>query len=196
MISTMEDVSTTVQILLALLSALAILAINWIKMDWTVQVRFNWTAYKWNITIHMKMSLDINECLEEDLNDCDGNATCSDNDGGYSCSCNTGYMGNGTRGNCFGKHLKCFVVFLGEWCAIIFIIKCCVDLNECENFDTNNCHVNASCMNTIGSFYCSCFDGFLGNGVNCSGKLIAEHHRHVISLFPFFLSRWQWVWTW
>ena len=51
-------------------------------------------------------SVDINECLEESLNDCDGNATCFDTDGGFNCSCNIGYTGNGTEGNCLGMAIS------------------------------------------------------------------------------------------
>ena len=36
---------------------------------------------------------DINECLTE--TPCDGNATCADTLGSYTCTCNTGFSGNG-----------------------------------------------------------------------------------------------------
>ena len=35
----------------------------------------------------------------------------------------------------------------------------------------NNCHVNANCTNTEGSFTCSCNPGYTGDGVNCTSKL-------------------------
>lgn len=38
------------------------------------------------------------------------------------------------------------------------------DINECSE-NTDNCHVNAQCANTIGSFQCECLPGFAGNGV-------------------------------
>jgi len=43
-----------------------------------------------------------------------------------------------------------------------------IDINECS---TNNggCDKQAICTNLIGSFNCSCKNGFLGNGFNCSG---------------------------
>ena len=40
------------------------------------------------------------------------------------------------------------------------------DVDECE-LDTDNCHVNATCTDVIGSFECECYSGFEGNGVNC-----------------------------
>ena len=36
---------------------------------------------------------------------------------------------------------------------------------------TYTCDAMASCMNTIGSYECSCYTGFEGDGVSCSGML-------------------------
>jgi len=41
------------------------------------------------------------------------------------------------------------------------------DVNEC-GLDTDNCHVNATCADVIGSFECTCNSGFEGDGVNCA----------------------------
>ena len=41
------------------------------------------------------------------------------------------------------------------------------DIDECELGD-HNCDGNANCMNTFGSFSCSCNTGYSGDGVNCS----------------------------
>ena len=43
------------------------------------------------------------------------------------------------------------------------------DIDECE-LDIDNCHVNATCTDVIGSFECECNSGFEGNGVNCMSK--------------------------
>ena len=48
-----------------------------------------------------------------------------------------------------------------------------LDVNECGN-DINNCHANASCINTDGNFTCSCISGFTGNGIICNGKIFAK----------------------
>ena len=46
---------------------------------------------------------DINECPSPgiDTHNCHDKATCTDNDGSYSCECNDGYTGDGF--NCAGK---------------------------------------------------------------------------------------------
>ena len=45
-----------------------------------------------------------------------------------------------------------------------------IDLDECTD-GTHNCHnIFATCQNRVGSFECSCNDGFSGDGVNCEGK--------------------------
>lgn len=46
----------------------------------------------------------------------------------------------------------------------------CLDTDECKN-DMDNCHANALCTNTDGSFNCTCLIGYSGDGVSCEGKL-------------------------
>ena len=43
------------------------------------------------------------------------------------------------------------------------------DIDECSS--ENECHVNATCTNTMGSYICTCKKGMEGDGRNCSGKL-------------------------
>ena len=45
------------------------------------------------------------------------------------------------------------------------------DDNECL-LNTHNCHINATCENTNGSFTCVCDPPLTGNGVMCSGKCV------------------------
>ena len=45
----------------------------------------------------------------------------------------------------------------------------CADMNECA---TNNGGCNQTCTNTVGSYECSCAEGFTltANNLNCDGK--------------------------
>ena len=47
------------------------------------------------------------------------------------------------------------------------------DINECGNETLNDCHPNALCNNTIGSYTCTCKDGYSGDGKNsCEGIIL------------------------
>lgn len=48
------------------------------------------------------------------------------------------------------------------------------DIDECLTTDLahkHNCHRNATCSNTHGSFRCTCVSVYTGDGVNCTGIL-------------------------
>ena len=47
-----------------------------------------------------------------------------------------------------------------------------VDFNECKDTDFNKCHEYAHCKNVFGTYLCSCFKGFIGNGKNCEGNSV------------------------
>ena len=53
--------------------------------------------------------------------------------------------------------------------AFIFHFLCKTDYDECAAPDLNKCHVMAICTNTLGSYNCTCLDGYLGNGFLCQG---------------------------
>ena len=44
-----------------------------------------------------------------------------------------------------------------------------LDVNECVS-GGHNCHIHATCSNTIGSFDCMCNTGYRGNGLTCNGR--------------------------
>ncbi|XP_074606242.1 uromodulin-like isoform X3 [Acropora palmata] len=44
--------------------------------------------------------------------------------------------------------------------------NCENDIDECSS--TNECHLDATCANTKGSYHCTCKDGFEGDGKNCT----------------------------
>ena len=80
----------------------------------------------------------------------------------------------------FNKHLDVFTL-----CSFVFNWRLSVrislkqlnrssvfstDVNECQD-QTHNCHEDAQCSNNIGSFSCTCLQGYSGDGVNCSGMI-------------------------
>ena len=84
-------------------------------------------------------------------------AKCDNTDGSFTCTCMEGYTGNGTT---------------------------CIDKNECE-LGTHNCdqkipqgrmystykYIEALCANTVGSFACTCPEGYYdknGDGSQCN----------------------------
>ena len=83
----------------------------------------------------------VNECANAALNNCDANAACTKTVGSFTCTCNVGYVGNGTS---------------------------CSNINECSSDKLNNCDVNAECNDNDGSFSCTCKAGYAGNGTFCS----------------------------
>jgi len=36
--------------------------------------------------------------------------------------------------------------------------------------DINDCHIEAICTNTIGSYTCECQQGWAGDGIQCEGR--------------------------
>jgi len=46
-------------------------------------------------------------------------------------------------------------------------IACNIDINECAR-GTSECSSNAACVNTDGSYLCSCYQGYEGDGKTCS----------------------------
>ena len=59
---------------------------------------------------------------------------------------------------------------LKESLLVIFLsISFQLDIDECTG-SNNDCDDNAYCSNTVGSYNCTCKEGFTGNGHSCSGK--------------------------
>nr|XP_026690224.1 fibrillin-1-like isoform X1 [Ciona intestinalis] len=121
-----------------------------------------------------ELFLDDNEC---DSNPC-GIHTCNNNEGSYTCTCNTGYHSSTTTtcvdtNECVSGHecdQQCtnnegsYTCSCGTGYLLDSNGKACNDINECDN---NPCHLQADCGNTDGSFTCACFEGYLGDGFNC-----------------------------
>ena len=61
-----------------------------------------------------------------------------------------------------------------------FLVLKIKDIDECSASD-GVCDVNADCENTLGSYVCSCKDGFSGNGKTCSGRLAVSFNHSIPS---------------
>ena len=115
------------------------------------------------------LCIDDNECI-------DGNNYCVDDakggicvniDGSFTCTCKTGYIGDG---NDYQKWMK-FTQSNGGWLAPNYSpnhystpvssspnnFTGCVDINECETLG-NVCHVTGYCQNLDGTYECRCPD--------------------------------------
>nr|XP_026694229.1 uncharacterized protein LOC113475023 isoform X1 [Ciona intestinalis] len=75
--------------------------------------------------------------------------------------CPLGFIPKDTHGT-FVQRIRC--TENGEWDAQSIS---CEDLDECAEVRQNNCHNNAYCRNTFGSYLCSCNVGFHGDGYSC-----------------------------
>ena len=53
------------------------------------------------------------------------------------------------------------------------VIVNCADIDECAA-NNGGCSLNADCVNTNGSFNCSCKNNFYGDGYVCFGITIAR----------------------
>mgnify|MGYP002385085533 FL=1 len=56
--------------------------------------------------------------------------------------------------------------------GILFFKKTNIEIDDDECALGNyNCHTNANCINTSGSYNCTCKTGYSGNGLNCNGNI-------------------------
>ena len=119
---------------------------------------------------------DVNECENDELNNCSENANCTNTEGTFTCSCNPGYTGDGV--NCTGKILpiKIFEVFIMHTLIDLCLCILLADINECEL--GTPCDLNASCTDAVGSFDCLCNAGYTGSGLVCTSKWLGEHYAY------------------
>lgn len=71
-------------------------------------------------------------------------------------------------------HAYCFyqqqATFIGTLVCLFLFFSSNIDVDECSS-NTHKCHRSANCINTVGSYNCSCKPGFTGNGrQDCNGK--------------------------
>ena len=107
-----------------------------------------------NDGFHGKNCIDVDECSTNDET-CDIHANCTNTFGSYICACRNGFSGSGKQSDC-----HCEPGFFSNESST------CVDENECAS-NTHECDENAACFNTIGSYSCSCKNGYYGSGRTC-----------------------------
>ena len=103
---------------------------------------------------------DINEC-KMNSNSCCANEDCVNSEGNYSCECKDGWRKSENSS-----------LSISERCTSNHINPLCVEVDECAD-ETHNCssqngQANALCTNTIGSFQCTCTQGWQGDGFYCN----------------------------
>jgi len=119
---------------------------------------------------------DVNECLMG-AHDCHPEAKCVNTPGNYYCRCVSGFTGDGytctdlddcdpdpcdpVHGTCHdqGANLYGCEAALGYTGP-----DAGQDLDEC-NTGAHSCDANADCVNTYGSYVCTCHDQFYGNAI-------------------------------
>ena len=134
-----------------------------------------------------------NEC-DTNSSDCDLAAICTDTVGSFTCTCNDGFPdvpGYPPGTNCLsicgdnvtGGNEECDIgpALIGEGCANCVQLagwtcsKSSTEKSVCQNLDEcalgppwHNCHSNATCSDTRGSFVCTCDSDWFGTGTECA----------------------------
>lgn len=60
-------------------------------------------------------------------------------------------------------------VSISVGCLQLLDVNHIADLNECQD---SPCHEKAICQNVIGSFFCICNEGFMGDGVKSCKRMV------------------------
>lgn len=115
----------------------------------------------WSICVIIRLYpyIDIDECS---LNTDYCEHICTNTNGSYTCKCKTGFELSSDGHHCSGNYKLVYNQYM--YTDVITI-----DINECES---KNGGCDDNCINTIGSFYCTCEDGYElnDNELSCDGE--------------------------
>ena len=99
---------TTVLLMLAVLIPMAAspvsVAMDTLEMALSVQVLTNHLSQVTLAKLKYHYSIDVSECCM-DTDNCSPDATCTNTEGSFTCTCNQGYTGDGLT--CTGKSISC-----------------------------------------------------------------------------------------
>ena len=131
--------------------------------------------------------VDVDECVEE-IHNCStfngqANAVCTNTLGGFLCTCQRGWQGDGFYCSDIDECVNSSVCRINQLCrnsAGNYSCYCkegwtfsdpsnieCHDVDECV-LGLDDCDTFASCVNTDGSFTCECMQGFEDKGRICT----------------------------
>ena len=118
--------------------------------------------------------VDVDECAEG-IDTCDALVACTNTPGSFTCgSCPSGYSdtnGDGTQcadiNECRTNNGDCGDATSWFCTNNVAAAPTCTDIDECAE-ETDNCHADAACTNTSGSFTCVCNVGYSGVGFTCT----------------------------
>ena len=83
----------------------------------------------------------------------------------YGVSCDPCDCNNDTTVKC--DHITGNCICMDGWTGG----SCTIDIDECDT-NTNSC--NQTCVNTIGSYVCTCLEGYIvTNGTHCRGRFFS-----------------------
>ena len=75
---------------------------------------------------------------------------CNDNEGSFTCACNSGYY--------------------------LSVGRYCYDENECSR--AGACPQHSTCSNNDGSYECTCHEGYIKSGSHCANKNECNDESH------------------
>ena len=106
---------------------------------------------------------DINEC-SSNTDNCHPDSICRNSVGSFTCTCNSGFTGNGV--SCSGIHFNNKKTNLSVKINFKWLYVFVLDIDECRSVP---CDTHATCINNPGLFSCYCNSGYTGDGINCNG---------------------------